>query len=285
MSLFLAIFMLISILLSLPGIREDQELKDGYFREDIQPTQFFSEFVYNLRQSFQEKSFKIFIIVTISITVTSTLISASVPYYVEYVLGIGVIANPVLYGQMLRTVNFPFILTSVFLIPVYFYIIRKFGHMKSFKYALIVAGLPLLLVFFSLSFGSTNSLPLVMLGAGLYGISGGILVISRIPVMGDFFDESAIKYKKRQEGVYLGIWNFFSRLVTVIQFGILVTIQNLTGFAQDPFSILAKWGIMTHFGLIPAIFLIIAGVVFWKYWYLTPEKTEMIKDELEKLGI
>ncbi|MFX0124363.1 MAG: MFS transporter, partial [Candidatus Hodarchaeota archaeon] len=89
------------------------------------------------------------------------------------------------------------------------------------------------------------------------------------------------------EGIYLGIWNFFARLVTVIQIGTFFVIHTLTSFDPDapaqPDS--ALWGIMAHFGLIPAIFMALAALVYYKYWDLSPEKMVTIKAELEKLGI
>lgn len=50
-------------------------------------------------------------------------------------------------------------------------------------------------------------------------------------------------------------------------------------------SEIAKWGIMSHFGLIPAASLLVAALVFWRYWDLTPERMENIKRDLEKQGL
>jgi len=136
-------------------------------------------------------------------------------------------------------------------------------------------------------FFSFGSAIIVIIGASIFGVIGCIMVIAQVPVQADFFDESAAKYQKRQEGIYLGIWNFFARLNILIQLGILFLIQNIFGF--DPSATtqtdLAKWGIMTHFALIPAILFAIAGIVFMKYWYLTPDKMKVIKEKLEQLGI
>ncbi|MFW9777440.1 MAG: MFS transporter [Candidatus Heimdallarchaeota archaeon] len=292
MSIFLAGFMLVSYLLSLPGLKEDEELRESYFHEKTERGSFYSEFTSNLRQSFSQRSFVVFAVVTLCITVTSSIIAATVPYYIEYILQISQRLQPQEYAQTLRTINLPFAITSLLLIPLYFWGTKKIGHMKAFKYGLLLAPLPLLLIFVSLMAGATASMPLVMIGAGIYGICGGFIVVARIPVSADFFDESAARYGKRQEGIYLGIWNFFSRLVTAIQFGIFALIQNLTSFIPPTEAnpaptqgVPAQWGIMAQFGLVPAIALLIAGILFWRFWYLTPQKTEEIQSELEKLGI
>jgi GPH family glycoside/pentoside/hexuronide:cation symporter len=248
MSVILAIIALLSLMLSIPGIKEEESLKTTYFKEEIQQDPFLSEFISNVRQSFQLRPFLVLAIVTLCITVALALINASQPYYVRYILGV---QDP-----------------------------------ESTEFGL-VSPFPVLLIFFSFVVGAQASLPLVMLGAALWGVIGGVIVISRIPVQGDFFDFSASKFHKRQEGIYLGIWNFFARLVTVIQIGSLYIIHTLTSFNPDMVvqTDMALWGIMAHFGLVPAIFMTIAALVYLKFWDLTPEKLAPIRTELEKIGI
>lgn len=274
MALFLAVFVLISFILALPGLKEGETLKKSYFLEETQQLPFFTEFKGNLKQSFGERSFNVLAVVTISVTVASTLVNISIPYYIVYVLEWE--------REMQSLINMPFVLMSVIPIPLFFWFIKKVGHAKAFRYSLLLLPIPLLLMFFSL-----GDFIAVMIGAGLYGFVGGIMVIAQIPVQADFFDESASKFHKRQEGTYLGLFNFFSRLNTIIQLGILFVIQTLFGFNSDASvqTDLAKLGIMIHFSLIPAIFLLIGGIVFLKYWYLTPEKAKTIKNELEQLGL
>lgn len=286
MSVILAVIVFISFILSIPGLKEDELLIDSYFKEEIGQEPFLSEFISNIKKSFELRPFNVLAIVTLCTTVALTLINASQPYYVAYILGI---RDPesTEYGRMIATVAFPYVLTTVLLIPLYIWIVKRIGHSKAFRYALLLSPLPVLLIFFSLIFGAQASLPFVMLGAALWGVVGGIIVISRIPVQGDFFDSSALKFHKRKEGIYLGTWNFFARLVTVIQIGTLYVIHTLTSF--DPEAVTqtdsALWGIMAHFGLIPAIFMAFAAIVYWKYWDLSPEKIKPIKAELEKLGM
>ncbi|MFX0170327.1 MAG: MFS transporter [Candidatus Hodarchaeota archaeon] len=286
MSIILALIALLSFILSIPGLREDESLKETYFKGEIPHKPFFSEFLSNIKQSFQLRPFIVLAIVTLCITVALALINASQPYYVAYILGIQNHESQE-FGQIVITVALPYVLTTVLFIPLYAWIVKKIGHSKTFKFALLISPIPLLLIFISFIFGTQASLPLVMLGAAMWGVVGGIVVISRIPVQGDFFDSSALKFHRRQEGVYLGIWNFFARMVTVIQIGTLFIIHTLTSFDPKvtPLTDLALWGIMAHFGLVPAIFMIFASLVYWKYWDQTPEKVETFKTELKKLGI
>ena len=286
MSIILAIIALFSFILSIPGLKEGKSLRNTYFREEIAQEPFLSKFINNIKESFEMRPFIVLAIITLCLTVALALINASQPYYVAYILGIKDTESTE-YGQMIATVAFPYVLTTILLIPLYIWIVKKIGHSKAFKYALMLSPLPVLLIFFSLIFGAQASLLFVMFGAALWGVVGGIIVISRIPVQGDFFDSAALKFHERKEGIYLGIWNFFSRLVTVIQFGTLFIIHTLTLFDPEATTQTdaALWGIMAHFGLVPAIFMALAALVYWKYWELSPKKIKPIKAELEKLGI
>ncbi|MFX0015228.1 MAG: MFS transporter [Promethearchaeota archaeon] len=286
MSIAIAVCVLISFLLSLPGLKEQEWIKESYYREKLEEKSFFSEFIGNIRQAFKLRPFIALAIVMLCMTVSLALINASQPYYVAYILGIQDRESPE-FGQTIASIAFPYVLTTVLFIPVYFWLVRKLGHVKAFKWGLLVSPLPVLLIFFSLMFGAQKSVPFVMLGAAGWGIIGGIIVISRIPVQGDFFDSSALEFQRRQEGTYLGIWNFFSRLVTVIQFGVLWLIHTLTAFDPDVAtqSEMANWGIMAHFGLVPALLMLIAALVFWKLWDITPEQMKQVKENLETLGI
>jgi len=139
MALFLALFVLISFIVSLYGIKEDEELRNAYFLEQIQQKSFFPEFIGNIKQSFRERSFIILAVVTICFQVTSTLVNTSIPYYIVYVLGWK--------REMQIIINLPFILMSVLPIPLNFWIIKKFGHERSFKYSLILLPIPTYHVF------------------------------------------------------------------------------------------------------------------------------------------
>jgi GPH family glycoside/pentoside/hexuronide:cation symporter len=285
-SILLGIFVVISFLLSIPGLKEDEWLKESYFKEEVKKTHFFPEFRNNIKQAFKQKPFIVMAVVSLCTTVSLALINASQPYYVAYILGIQDRTSTE-FGQTVARVAMPFVLVTVVFIPIYFWFIKKVGHTKALKWILLFSPLPVLLIFFSLFFGTQESILFVMLGAAGWGVVGGITVIARIPVQGDFFDSSALEFHRRQEGIYLGIWNFFSRMVTVIQFGVLWGIHTLTSFdpTQQQQTPLANWGIMAHFGLVPAVLMLVAGLVFWKYWDITPEKIKNVRTELEKLGI
>ncbi|MHA2502308.1 MAG: MFS transporter [Candidatus Kariarchaeaceae archaeon] len=284
LAIALGAFMVITFLLSIPGLREDETLKESYFLKEQGSDPFLSELTGNIRMALREREFVLLALVTVAIAITTSLIAVSTPYYAQYVYGVSADAE---LGNLVAQISIPFVATTTLGIPFYFWLIRKIGHLKAFKIALVLAPLPLFLIYISFTAGSEASLPIVMLGAAIWGIFGGILQISRIPLQGDFFDTMAVRQGRRQEGMYFGLWNFFSRIVTLVMLGILAIIHTLTNFDADAVTqpLEALWGIMAHFGLIPGVILLLAALVFVRSWKLDSTAMEKVREELEATGL
>ncbi|GAG82091.1 unnamed protein product, partial [marine sediment metagenome] len=61
----------------------------------------------------------------------------------------------------------------------------------------------------------------------------------------------------------------------------------VTGFdpgaqSQDA---LALWGLRIQLSIIPMISMLIGGIIFWKYYDLTPERVIAIQTELKQLNL
>jgi len=85
----------------------------------------------------------------------------------------------------------------------------------------------------------------------------------------------------------MGIRGFFTNFSIVAQSFIFTIIHKATGFINDveTQTELAQWGIRFTLALIPMVCIIIALLIFWKLYSLTPEKINFNKKELEKLNI
>ena len=123
---------------------------------------------------------------------------------------------------------------------------------------------------------------LFVLGIGL----GGVLTMLS-PIFGDVVDESVVKTKQRNEGLFGGIRFFVTNFSRVIMAIILAVVHELTGFieASDTQPIAAITGIKLHTGFIPAIIMLLGVIVFWKFYDITPEKAIQIKEKLKELDI
>ena len=127
----------------------------------------------------------------------------------------------------------------------------------------------------------------IMIIVLLFGIAIGGFWVMLSPVYSDVIDESVSISGKRREIIYGGIRNFFINLARVIQAMTLAIVHELTGFVEgsDTQTPLALIGIRIHLGLIPGIFITIGVLVFWKYYDITPEKANLIKNQLRQLKI
>ena len=119
------------------------------------------------------------------------------------------------------------------------------------------------------------------------GACVGALWVGGFLVLTDVVDESILINKKRQEGIYFGIVNFFGRLEIIAQALVFTIVHIVTGFdpgaqSQDP---LALWGLRIQLSIIPMISILIGGIIFWKYYDLTPERVIAIQTELKQLNL
>jgi Na+/melibiose symporter-like transporter len=109
------------------------------------------------------------------------------------------------------------------------------------------------------------------------------------PVFADVIDESVAKAHKRQEGVYNGFLQFFGRLAILVQAMSFATVHTVTGFKEgQPLAAQlgsAIWGVHVHFALIPAIFMLIATIIFWKFYDLTPDKVKLNQEKIIELNL
>ncbi len=121
----------------------------------------------------------------------------------------------------------------------------------------------------------------------LYGLAFGGFWVMITPVFSDVIDESVVMSEKRRESTYGGFRQFFLNLARVIQAVTLALVHTLTGFvegaATQPES--ALFGIQLHFGLLPAIYIGIGVLIFWKFYDITPDKVKQNKAKLIEMKL
>ncbi|MBY9003821.1 MAG: MFS transporter [Candidatus Lokiarchaeota archaeon] len=162
---------------------------------------------------------------------------------------------------------------------------RKLGIIAGF--ILFVTFLPMIFVQDTISW----MISLLFFGVGI----GGHWFIDG-PLLSDVLDDIAVKTKKRQQAIYYGYQAFVARFGgTIIALTISIT-HILTGFVEgaetlaeltslSPSIELAIFGIRIHSAIVPAIFVLITVILFWKYYDLTPERIASNRKKLKELGI
>ncbi|MBY8986730.1 MAG: MFS transporter [Candidatus Lokiarchaeota archaeon] len=261
---------IIVLMLSIPGSREDQVTIDSYLEKH--DTEDRTPFFKTLKLTLKQKSFLFFII---TYTLYRSLVisfQASIPFFVEFILEEDV--------QTLLSAGF--LVGALISSPLWVYIAQKTDNNK--KVMLINS---ILLTVFTIPFIFLDSVIIALIVMILWGFGLGGFWTMLAPVFGDVINESVAKNEKRQEGIFNGFLQFFGRLAILVQAISFASVHTITGFIEgsgiqpDP----AIWGIHVHFALIPAIFMLLATLIFWKFYDLTPDKVRLNQERIIELNL
>jgi len=254
--------------LMLPGMYENKELKERYFVSKEAP----ESFIDALKSSLKQKSFVYYIILFFGFTVLTTCLTASIPYVVFIVVG----------GTEFFAIQLFALFLSGTLISVPFWVLFA-KKMKNNKKSAVVGGFTCAIVAFIVTFfvGILDLVFVFILGFAM----GNLWVL--IPVyFSDVLDERVVLTHSDVRGTTVGVQNFFNRLSRGVQIAIFAIVHILTGFVEgsQTQTELAKFGVLLHFTVIPAIVLAMCTLIYWKKYPLTPEETYKIKMKLKELG-
>ena len=271
---FVIIIGLIVLMISIPGCREDQITIDRYLEkhDTAERTSFFK----TLKMSLKQKSFLFFIITYTLYRSLVICFQASIPFFVEYVLG---------KEEGIQTLlSAGFLVGALISSPIWATIARKTNNNK--KVMLITS---ILLAAFTVPFIFLNSVWVAFVALILWGFGLGGFWTMLAPVFGDVIDESVVNTHERQEGIFNGFLQFFGRLAFLVQAVVFATVQTITGFRAgqplpaQPAS--AVWGVHVHFALIPALLMFAAVIIFWKFYQLTPDKVKIHQEKIIELNL
>ncbi|MFW9821835.1 MAG: MFS transporter [Candidatus Thorarchaeota archaeon] len=263
---------IVVLVLAIPGCREDQVTIDRYLakhdREGIAP------FFKTLKTSLKQKSFLFFII---TYTLYRSLVisfQASIPFFTGFILEQNV--ETLLSGG--------FLVGALISSPLWAYIAQKTDDNK--KVMLINS---FLLTIFTIPFIFLNTVTAALIVIILWGFGLGGFWTMLTPTFGDVINESVVNNQQRQEGIFNGFLQFFGRFAILVQALSFATVHTLTGFVegglpevQPPSAI---WGVHVHFALLPAIFMLIATLIFWRFYNLTPDKVRLNQKKIIELNL
>jgi Na+/melibiose symporter-like transporter len=166
-------------------------------------------------------------------------------------------------------------------VPFWIKILPKVGNKK-----LQIIGIVLALCFIIPAlFIRTLTLALVLVA--LLGFAQGATTLVRWPIFSDVIDEVSLLDGKRQEGVYQGVFVFFDRIAFIMQPIIFTIVHILTRFdpESDTQTTLAQQGILAAMFWIPGLIMLMACLIFWKFYDLTPKTTYNIKQKLIEMTL
>ncbi len=251
----------------LPGIRDDQETVDNYLAnaENQEREPFFK----SLKSVVTHKNYIAFLILYILYQAMIQLMQASVFYHTRFVIKEQ--------EEVVTLLILTLFLGSLISIPFW----KKYTEKTQDNRKTWLLSATFMVIFAApLTFMASLIADLVILF--LWGLAFGGFWIMITPTYSDVIDESVVNSERRKESTYGGLRQFFVNLARVIQALTLAFVHELTGFVEGASkqSPLAVFGIQLHFGLIPAIYLAIGVLIFWKFYDLTPSKVQENKAKL-----
>jgi Na+/melibiose symporter-like transporter len=258
----------------IPGIREDEDIIERFLLKTIDHEEEKDKFLPTLKLALKQKNFVVIIVFYLGFMSLTMLVMASFLYYVRYVLKAEAIAATLIMGMLL--------IGGIISLPFWVKYTQKTEDNK--KTSVIGASI---MVIFAIPLSLFSDLTLVLITVFLFGIGLGAYWAMMVPVYSDVIDESVIETGKRREALFGGFRFFFGRLAMVIQAITLAVVHELTGFSEGAAvqSQTAVFGIALHTGIIPAIFMAIGTLIFWKFYDITPEKSAKIKAQLKEMGL
>jgi GPH family glycoside/pentoside/hexuronide:cation symporter len=272
-ALIVLIFGVITMLLAIPGAREDQETIDLYLQsaqKEVKKESFFK----SMRRAFKQKSFIAYIFLYTMYWVIINCMQASIPYVVRFILKMPASATTFIMAG--------FLLGAMVSVPFWYKIAQKTNDNR--KVMLIAATLMGVFVSPLIFF---EDYILIIISVFVWGIAQGGYWSMIFPVFSDVIDESVVLHEQREEGTYIGMQQFFGRIGLVIQVLIFAIVHSLTGFVEgaDTQSSQAIWGIHMHLALIPMIAILLGALVFWRVYDLRPDKVSEHQLKIRELKL
>lgn len=254
------------------GMREDEDLRERSLQLSIK-SEDQKSFFEIMKFALKQKNFVIYLIAYLATIILMVLMLSSVYYMVRYIL--------LMEAEIEIYVMGSFLIGVLISVPLWVKLSRKFGNRKMYLWGCIITVVALIPFLF------IADLYVVLLFALILGLSVGSVWTLMYPTFSDVIDEVVIKSGNRQEGTYFGIRTFIGRLSIVIQAVAFAVVHELTNFApgaetQTP---LAIFGIRLIMVLIPMIFFVLAAILIWRSYDLTPDKISANKNELMRLKL
>ena len=267
------LFGLITMIIAIPGYREDRDIIDRYlasYDKKGKQVSFLSE----VKLAFKQRSFVAFVILYTMYCAVIVSMTASMPYVVRYILKEQAGSAAPMMGML--------ILGTIIASPLWVKLAKKTNDNRK---VLIIASL--LMGLFTTLFVFIESYELILITLFFWGIALGGFWSMIFPIFSDINDEAVVRHKERKEGTLTGIQQFFGRLGNIIQVLSFAIVHSLTGFVEgsETQSDLAIVGIRIHLAVVPMVCIIFGALVFWLLYDLKPEKVSENQLKIRELKL
>lgn len=211
------------------------------------------------------KPYKFIVIACIFFIAAYTLMMTDMIYYITYVMQ----ASETVQSQA----TLVFIISVIVLTPVVSFIAIKIGKKLTVALCYILSAV-LMVVFRFVGIDSVIMLDIYLLIFAVCNCAYWTLIIA---MMYDISEVYEVKYKEQREGAVQSLNLFFVKASCAVISGITGSVLAFTGFdaSSSVQSASAISGITNLFTVVPAILILIAGLIILRF-PLTKEKHEML---------
>ncbi len=220
--------------------------------------------------SFKNRPFIILMIAFILSSFSFTVLTALVPYFIQYQLDMGDQVSFVLLAMLLTI--------GIFLIPTKL-ISDKINKGPAYALGLFIASLAVMTSFF-LPRGATPLIYVIAAVAGMGFSAQWVLPWSMLP---DVIEYDEKMTGERREGIYYGLWAFLTKFTGALGVAVSGWALGLFGYVPNvEQTTRALFGIRLFFAIVPAA-VILVSLPFLIWYPITRRKhAELVKELVKK---
>ena len=217
--------------------------------------------------SFKNKPFIVLMIAFILSSFSFTVLTALVPYFIQYQLGMGEQVSFVLL-VMLVTIG-------VFLIPAKL-ISDRINKGPAYALGLFIASAAIITSFFF----PRQATPLIYVVAAVAGMGFSAQWVFPWSMLPDVVEYDEKMTGERREGIYYGLWAFLTKFTGALGVAVSGWALNLFGYVPNVEQTAhALFGIRLFFSVVPAV-VILVSLPFLVWYPITRKKHAALVQEL-----
>ena len=117
------------------------------------------------------------------------------------------------------------------------------------------------------------------------GFVDAAIITMTMPLFSSVIDNATIETGRRREGLYKGVWLFFSRVGLAIRAIVFWIVQITFGYhsgSTDPYELM---GLRFQLSVFPMIISGLGILVFWRLYQITPQQLELNIEKLKELKL
>jgi GPH family glycoside/pentoside/hexuronide:cation symporter len=219
-----------------------------------------------MRTCFKNRPFVILMIAMFLSSFSFTVLTALVPYFIQYQLGMGDQVSFVLLVMLLTI--------GIFLIPAKM-VSDRINKGPAYALGLFIASVAIITTFFF----PTGPTPLIYVVAAVAGLGFSSQWVFPWSMLPDVIEYDEKMTGERREGVYYGLWAFLSKFTSALGVAVSGWALQLFGYVPNvEQTARALFGIRLFYAVVPAVVILIS--LPFLIWYPITRKShgELVKE-------